>query len=64
MLDKRSLFCCSDSFGFAGSREIGLYLAKTSMPKSAVALAIVNYDCGCNCVCVCVWARSGYLFST
>ena len=52
MLDERSLLCCSDSFGFAGSREIVLYLAKTLMPKSAVALAIV-YN-------ICVW----YLMST
>lgn len=42
MLDKRSLFCCSDSFGFDGLREMGLYLANTSIPKSAVAVAIMT----------------------
>jgi hypothetical protein len=38
------------SFGFDGSREMGLYLAKTLMPKSAVALAIVDDVCDENLV--------------
>jgi len=42
MLERRSDFCSSESLGLAGSRAMGLYLAKTSMPKSAVALAIVK----------------------
>ena len=41
MLDRRSAFCSAVSVGFVGSREISLYRAKTSMPKSAVALAIL-----------------------
>lgn len=36
MLDSKSLFCSSDSLGLEGSREMCLYLARISIPKSAV----------------------------
>lgn len=42
MLDKRSLFCCGVSLGLEASRATGLYLARTSIPKSAVAVAMVK----------------------
>ena len=43
IFDRRSAFCSSVSVELFGSNEMGLYLAKTSMPKSAVALAMMSF---------------------